>query len=245
MAGRKKPIHRVLQGYLDTLQHAADSQQLRGAMAAIAAEFDLRSFAYLAMPTALNKKPRLISTYAEDWTTHYLARRYENADPVILRALRDNEPFDWGPDLAVASNNTRNFFNEAADFGIRYGFTIPIPHWKGRMAAVTFATDRRRPEYRACIRHNARTLQLIAYQFHASVCENLEARCAMGGVWLTPRQCQCLEWARRGKSAGDIAQLLGIMRRTVKFHLDHAKAKLGVRTICQAAVAFDHAKREA
>ena len=111
------------------------------------------------------------------------------------------------------------------------------------MAAITFATDRRRPEYRACIRHNARTLQLIAYQFHASVCENLETCHAIDGVSLTARQCQCLEWAKRGKSAGDIAQLLGITRRTVKFHLDHAKAKLGVRTICQAAIAFDHAKR--
>ncbi|TIT70729.1 MAG: helix-turn-helix transcriptional regulator, partial [Mesorhizobium sp.] len=48
------------------------------------------------------------------------------------------------------------------------------------------------------------------------------------------REYECLQWAARGKSAWDIAGILGITRRTAAFHLDNAKKKLGVRTQNQA-----------
>ena len=43
-----------------------------------------------------------------------------------------------------------------------------------------------------------------------------------------------LEWAAQGKSAWEIGRILGITRRTAGFHLENAKAKLGVHSICQA-----------
>jgi DNA-binding CsgD family transcriptional regulator len=51
---------------------------------------------------------------------------------------------------------------------------------------------------------------------------------------LTPRQIECLRWAAEGKSSADIAGIVGISARTVDEHLDHACAKLGVRTRTQA-----------
>jgi LuxR family transcriptional regulator, activator of conjugal transfer of Ti plasmids len=44
---------------------------------------------------------------------------------------------------------------------------------------------------------------------------------------------ECLEWAAQGKSAREIGRLLNISRRTAAFHLDNAKTKFDVRTICQ------------
>ena len=54
------------------------------------------------------------------------------------------------------------------------------------------------------------------------------------GLACSRRELECLSWAARGKSAWEIGRILGIARRTLSFHLDNAKAKLGVRTICQA-----------
>ena len=54
------------------------------------------------------------------------------------------------------------------------------------------------------------------------------------GVSLSPREYECLEWAAQGKSAWEIGRILGISRHTAAFHLENAKAKLGVRSICQA-----------
>ena len=36
---------------------------------------------------------------------------------------------------------------EAAAFGIRYGFTVPVHDNRGLIAAVTFAIDQRRAEF--------------------------------------------------------------------------------------------------
>jgi DNA-binding CsgD family transcriptional regulator len=58
------------------------------------------------------------------------------------------------------------------------------------------------------------------------------------GVMLSRREFESLEWAARGKSAWEIGLILNISRRTAAFHLDNAKAKLGVRTICQAVARF-------
>lgn len=58
----------------------------------------------------------------------------------------------------------------------------------------------------------------------------------VGGVVLSPREYQCLEWSARGKSAGEIGTILGIAERNARFHLDNARAKLGVRSLRQAIV---------
>lgn len=62
------------------------------------------------------------------------------------------------------------------------------------------------------------------------------------GVRLSPREREALEWAAKGKSAWEIGLILNISRRTAAFHLENAKAKLGVRTICQAVARFAAAK---
>ena len=121
---------------------------------------------------------------------------------------------------------------EAAAFGIRYGFTVPVHDNRGLIAAVTFAIDQRRAEFERCIDEHARVLQLMTMYFHAQ--RRLACGRVIGGGSLSPREFECLGWAARGKSAWEIGSILGISRRTAAFHLDDAKAKLGVRSICQA-----------
>lgn len=234
----------LFQSFIDSLENAATVGQFSEALAAMAAGFGLHTFAYLCAAGAPNGKPLLISNYAEGWASHYFARRYFGSDPVILRAWQTREPFEWGPDFSRgASLVVRNFFDEAACFGIRYGYTIPIRCWRGRSAALTFASDRFRSPYRTAIRQNTCALQAIACQFHARVRENLGVRHVTGDIELTFRQRQCLELAEEGKSFGEIAELTGISPHTVKFHIDNVKRKFGVRTIREAAIYYTLAKR--
>ena len=59
-----------------------------------------------------------------------------------------------------------------------------------------------------------------------------------GGV--TPRECQILRWVAAGKSDWAIAQILGISRKTVNFHVENAKRKLGTSTRVQAVLVAAH-----
>lgn len=65
-------------------------------MSQAAAAFDLSCFAYLSMPDKTGGQAGLISNYPLAWTTHYLQRHYERFDPVIVQALGQPEPFEWG-----------------------------------------------------------------------------------------------------------------------------------------------------
>jgi len=161
---------------------------------------------------------------------------YERVDPVIVDALKTTEPFEWGRESEAKSLSKPQcaLLDEAAVFGIRCGFTVPVHDSRGPVAAVTFAADERRPTFQHCIEQNRRVLQLMAMYFHAHARRRLSINRVIDGVALSPRELECLEWAAQGKSAWEIGRLLNVSRRTAAFHLDNAKMKFGVRTICQA-----------
>lgn len=229
-------MHRIFQHFIDRLVEGIDESALRDAMAEAVLALDLPRFAYLSMPRKRRENARLISTYPRPWTDRYVESRYERLDPVIRRALGYPEPFEWSAraGLGRLSKRQQRLFDEAAEFGIRCGLTIPIHDGRGPIAAVTFAADAYRLPFRRSIETRVRVLQLMAMYFHAHARSCLARDNTVGGVALSPRELECLQWAARGKSAWDIGRILGISRRTVAFHQENAKAKLGVRSISQA-----------
>jgi len=55
-------------------------------------------------------------------------------------------------------------------------------------------------------------------------------------VQLNDREVETLTWVARGKTSAEIAQILGLTKRTIDFHLDNARTKLGEATRTQAVV---------
>ena len=55
-------------------------------------------------------------------------------------------------------------------------------------------------------------------------------------VQLNDREVETLTWVARGKTSAEIAQILGLTKRTVDFHIDNARTKLGAATRTQAAI---------
>lgn len=67
------------------------------------------------------------------------------------------------------------------------------------------------------------------------------ARIARNEVWpqmakLSDREIEILTWAARGKTSAEIAQIIDLSKRTVDFHIDNARDKLGVATRIQALI---------
>jgi DNA-binding CsgD family transcriptional regulator len=74
----------------------------------------------------------------------------------------------------------------------------------------------------------------MAMYFYAHARHKLGSADLIKGVLLSRREVECLEWAAKGKSTWETGRIMGISRHTVAFHLDNAKAKLGVRSTVQA-----------
>ncbi len=237
-------MHRIFRAFIDGLTASGDAESLRKVLAEASAALDLGCFAYLSLPSPTGGAPELISTYPVKWTDHYLRQSYERLDPVIIEARGTPEPFEWGHELSGLrlSKLQHELLDEAAQFGIRCGFTVPIHDPRGPIAAVTFAADERRAAFQRCIEQHRHVLQLMAMYFHAHARRRLTPNRVVDGITLSPRELECLEWAAQGKSAWEIGRLLNISRRTAAFHLDNAKTKFGVRTICQAVAKLAAAK---
>jgi len=55
-------------------------------------------------------------------------------------------------------------------------------------------------------------------------------------VDLNEREVAALTWAARGKTSVQIAKVLGLTKRTVDFHIDNARRKLGANTRIHAVI---------
>lgn len=54
---------------------------------------------------------------------------------------------------------------------------------------------------------------------------------------LSRRELECLQWLAAGKTLSEAACILGISERTLRFHVNNARDRLGVATTMQAVVA--------
>jgi DNA-binding response OmpR family regulator len=81
----------------------------------------------------------------------------------------------------------------------------------------------------------------VDFDVLAAVIASRLKRVARGSLWpklidLGERERETLTWAARGKTFAEIGEILGLSRRTVEFHLDNARRKLGVPTRTQALI---------
>ena len=81
----------------------------------------------------------------------------------------------------------------------------------------------------------------IDFELLATIINARLAGVARTGVWpktvgLNDREVEVLTWVARGKTSAEIAQIIGLTKRTVDFHIDNARGKLGAATRTEAVI---------
>jgi LuxR family transcriptional regulator, quorum-sensing system regulator BjaR1 len=111
--------------------------------------------------------------------------------------------------------------DEAGDFRLRSGFTVPLLTLDGTVAGFSFAGERLEidPDKRAILSLLA-TYALGQALILNSRRDDPEAR-------LAPRESVALQWAAEGKTDWEIAQLMGISEHGVDRHMRFVRHKLG------------------
>jgi DNA-binding NarL/FixJ family response regulator len=61
-------------------------------------------------------------------------------------------------------------------------------------------------------------------------------------IELNDREVEVLTWVARGKTSMEIAQILGLTKRTIDFHIDNARTKLDAATRTEAAIKAANAR---
>lgn len=201
--------------------------------------FDRFTYVGLRLPRVTIPQPVIITSFPPEWYTRYNVEGYTSIDPIIREASKSLLPFEWNVH-ELANQSTRaekNMLGEAGEFGVVQGLTIPVCGHFGEFGWVSVASDDPGKDMAKAMREHKNDLHLLAIYYHAMVAESLaDKNIEPKTITLTQREKEILHWLASGKSAHDIADIIGCKRNTVIFHIENAKEKFGVRTFQQAIV---------
>lgn len=198
----------------------------------LAAEINVDFYAYGNSRPGL-EHPYVDTTYPEAWVAHYFARRYQFIDPVIAESQRTHLPFAWRFLVNRPSGLTPEqdqLFAEAAEHGIRDGFTIPFHGRPGCFACLSLAfssLDALKEVMGAQSR-----LSLLGVYYHTAIERLLEAEIPESELSAIERQCLALVAA--GRSLWEISGLAHRSEPDIAGALRSAREKLGTSTTAQA-----------
>jgi LuxR family quorum sensing-dependent transcriptional regulator len=169
----------------------------------------------------------MLSGWPGGWLERYTERDYIHVDPVITRLKTSTLPFEWrdAPYDHGRGSRPAAVMNEAQDFGLVEGISVPIYSVSGFQAAVSFGARRLRPS-----EEEKGALHLVAIYAHNRLREilagsgNVAARKATA---LSAREAECLRWSAEGKTMWEVATILSLSERTVEGYLRTAACKLG------------------
>ncbi|MEX0283383.1 MAG: LuxR family transcriptional regulator [Paracoccaceae bacterium] len=199
------------------------------------------SFLFLRGPDHCEKavETTFRTSYPEEWTTRYASHKYWNLDPVADLGRRAIRPFFWGQGafLRDFAKSQRLVFDEARVFDIKYGMTIPVRGARGELSVFNVVSSNK-AHLQDALRGAHSRIYAAAYDTHEIALDEVLARQnrEREGIGLSPREKECLSWTLEGKTAGEIATILGISVSTVNQHASSASNKLGSLNKHHAAV---------
>lgn len=229
-------VHDPVDALAQDLAGINDTDSRRAVFLRHAESFGVTRYAYLN--TTCPRDPFHVETnYPTAWVERYLERNYMVVDAVSLEAARSPVPFRWRDALARPQYgaNSQRVFEEAADFSIRDGFTVPIHSGAGLSIISLVVEDPALFQPSSAARRHM--LHLLAMHFHLACDRALNEEVAPPLPRLTPREREVLLWTAKGKTGWEIAQILNLAERTVVYHIENARTKLGASSRAQAVVA--------
>lgn len=179
-----------------------------------------------------------LTDYPEAWIRHYIANNYTGDDLVFHRSSIALRPFSWS-DLGAIKTFTprqRRIFEEGAEAGIRFGAGVPIRGPGRARAAFSVANDMTEAEFGRLFVANRHELHLIATYAHERIMELKLFDQGWSPPALSPREREVLTWISRGKTKGEIADILVISEDTIKAHVKSSCRKLDVHSATHASV---------
>ena len=170
-------------------------------------------------------------SFPGEWIREYETRSYLQVDNIVIENFTTYEVQNWSVSRK-ALHRKKEITSLGMDFGMRecytYGSKPTLPGRTGSM--FCFAGPPMELDTRI-----KTILDLIVPHLHLTL-SRIHGKNGMetGNVHLSVREKEVLDWLKQGKSSWDISVILGISERTVNFHVNNIKQKLGATNRPQA-----------
>jgi LuxR family transcriptional regulator, quorum-sensing system regulator BjaR1 len=174
----------------------------------------------------------ILDKWPLEWATRYFGRGYIAHDPAILATRASTSAFRWR-EMQAAQPVQRLILNEAGDFGLKDGVTVPLHPIEGGVIGLSMAGDR--------LDLPPLALGGITLLATYAVGQTLLLATRPPQPILTHRQHEVLKWVVAGKTISEIGTILSISNDTANNHVRALNTKFMVSTRAQlAAEALRH-----
>lgn len=224
--------------WTERLHGATTTEQIQAVCADFARNLgmDYFSFTLCTLQSLVTPKITVIHNYPKAWEKEYRENEYFTIDPVFTYSTLFDTPIKWSDILRQGLVNrpeSTALIAKASKYGICDGLAIPTYTANGTLGIFCLATGLQGDAAEAVIRPALSRAQPLSIYICDAVkrCLPQNNGAGLSGERLKPeftrREKECLLWASEGKTAWEIAKILGISERTVQFHLNNCARKFG------------------
>lgn len=188
--------------------------------------FDHFALAYGKCGVGGSEDPFLIHDYPDAWAKIYLGFELTRMDPVRRASERSMTGFAWEhlEKFIQLTRTDRQILSTGRENGISDGYTVPR-HLPGDASGSCSFMVRPGREIPVAMFPSA---EIVGAEALTSARRIIGSPPPRSKVSLSDRQRECVLWSARGKTAGEIATILGISEETVVQHLKLARERYDV-----------------
>lgn len=202
--------------------------------------FGLPEYAYTVVSKKDPSKILIISSYPEEWVNLYRKNNFQHIDPVILTAYRRASPFTWDENITLMTDlKAAKIFSLSKKYNIVNGFTFVVHDHLNNVSLLSLIIKKEGDDQiEKTISGGMDKLQMALIEINEQMYKLVHSHSSRSlnsphGIYeskeiFTPQEKKVLHWASLGKTYQEIAEILSISSRTVKFHMGNIKSKMGV-----------------
>jgi len=196
--------------------------------------YELTNIAYLGVNIPQAKHgPRYVQCiHSDERVKHYVTPDFLSIEPLVKLGLTVPAPMGWDA-ISAALGKSGKLVEARKDLAqASRCLTFPIVGLRGETAVFSIVADLEGKEWPTFKRAALRDIHSVAHYYHTSLLA--QHGNVVEDLNLSPHEIECLKWAAAGKTAWETSKILDISERTVKFHLNAARAKMNCVTTTQA-----------
>lgn len=223
------------------LRAAEAGKDIVPAIVSVIAKLGFTSFMYGLAPIVRPSSSTPVyyfSTLPRNWSLLYERRNYADIDPRIAVAQDECGPAPWDREIARRITPPKQhplldeFLENAAVYGLRSGVAWGVrnPGNHGVLVSLSSASPSFGTRELERLATNIGDVLAFGTYFHEFFIRNFVDRgmpSRLRGAALSKREIEVLGLVARGMTADDIAHKLDIAARTVRYHVDSARTKMG------------------
>lgn len=228
-------MRHTLEHDLHALASARDEHALFATLSRLGRDLGFEHCSYgMRLPLPVGRGQfALLSDYSSAWQARYVERNYFVTDPTVRHGLTRQDALVWS---ATEQREEHGFWEEARAFQLRHGWCMPARGQHGSIGMLSFVRSSEAVSASEREAHESRLIHLCQLAHGAMTTLLSPQLMPESRSTLTARERECLLWTASGKTYAEIATILGIDTRTVKFHLVNTMQKLQAANKTEAAI---------